>query len=182
LTYRRNEEKNFELYDIENNIHGKAYDGTIDDIWLFVPTPFKKGDIITDGEKKAVIKWVCDKEKEVIKSGKNGNRDSSDMNYYCYIIDYYNLDNKKIYLDAMSGYDGFEYYTEELKGFDRILKAISSLITNEIDLMLFLNAYNYLKAEDTAKEEIYNFGLFTDEGLRMAGLNRKDFDRKNKKL
>jgi len=97
-------------------------------------------------------------------------------------IDYYNLDNKEIYLDAMSGYDGFEYYTEELKGFDRILKAISSLITNEIDLMLFLNAYNYLKAEDTAKEEIYNFGLFTDEGLRMAGLNRKDFDRKNKKL
>jgi len=174
LTYKINDKNQFELSDIQNDFCGKDDYRIIGNLWMNVPTPFKKGDIITDGETKAVIKWMCDKEKDVIIRGEKGHYDYSDMHYYCYVIDYHKRDNRNVYLENMSNYDEFEYYTKELKGFDRILKAISSLITNEIDISLFLDAYNYIKAEDTVKEERHNFDLYTDEGLKMAGINKKE--------
>ena len=182
LTYRRNNASNFELFDIDNNTHWEYghedidciyWDG-IGSLWLNVPTPFKKGDIITNGERKAVIDWVCNKDAEYVQHVEAGNGDSSDMQYHCYIINYYGGDKRRVYLENMFDYDEFEYCTEELKGFDRVLKTISSLITNKIKVNLFLDASNFIKAEEVVAEADDLSSWYTDEGLQLVGLNEED--------
>jgi len=178
LTYKRNDKNDFELFDINNTIPWEyggetMYHSGIDGIcflWINVPTPFKKGDIVTTANKGiAVIDRMCNKSKRFLKLIEDGRCDSSDMNYSGY---YYCDCNKKIVLDHIGNYDEFEYYTEELKGFDRVLKAISSLTTNKIHLNLFLDAYSYIKAEETVEKEKFLFSCYIPEGLKLAGLNK----------
>ena len=185
-TYRKNDANRFELFEIDDTIYscdgpyGIKYNG-IGTIWLDVPTPFKKGDIITQGKEKAVIEWLCNKDKEYVQRMKSGKGDNSGMYYLCYVIDYYGGNERKVYLENMFNYDEFEYCTEELQEFDRILKAINSFISNKISLDLFLDAYNYCKAEDMAEKEKRNFVWYTEEGLELAGLkyrNRKNLNKK----
>jgi len=63
-----------------------------------------------------------------------------------------------------------EYCENNLDGFERILKAISSLITDQISVDLFLDAYKFLKAEHVIKESEYEFGKYSPEGLKLAGI------------
>jgi len=178
LTYKRNGTDNFELFDIENTIHWEYGDDAIDciywngigSLWINVPTPFKIGDIITTGDKKqAVINWMFAKDERYKTINEVGYRDSSDMHYHGY---YYNS-NHEIMSDCIGNYDEFEYYTKELKGLERTLKAISSLITNKIGVDLFLDAYNFIKAEETvAKSKALSAGWYSTEGLKLVGLNK----------
>ena len=62
-----------------------------------------------------------------------------------------------------------EYHREPLEGVQRVCKALSSLLKDEIDIGLFSLANRQFileKQEEIIKEHCH----FTEEGLRLAGL------------
>ena len=165
------------------------HDGSILDIegiCLNIPTPFKRGDIlcystvpfvngtILQGRGKPfVLDWMITWKEGFAERLKNGNYDESDM----YGTGYYIADTsttsegKEVYLDHVFYYDSWEYFDFELEGMERILKGVSSLITDKIELMLFLHAYEQIKFEESIKP---NLNWFTKEGLELAGIKRED--------
>ena len=76
-------------------------------------------------------------------------------------------------VDEKYCYDSFEYYEDELQGNYRVLKSISSLLKDEIALIIFLDVYNQIRFEGMHS----NIQLYTDEGLELAGLNKDDIKR-----
>lgn len=149
----------------------------IDQIYLNIPTPFKRGDILI---KKAINKtqniediFVLDDINTWYKNIKKPtNCDSSDMNSYGY---YLLKDNTtKFKREIKFDYDLFEYYNEELTGKLRLLKAISSFIKDEMNLELFVNTYDYYKLEEELNAKRLDFICFTDKGLELAGMNNTD--------
>lgn len=83
--------------------------------------------------------------------------------------DYISEDGSICY-DNIFDYDSWEYFDGELKGKDRILKAISSLKKGKIDINLFINAYEEIKKDNIITDVDY----FTDEGLEFAGFRDED--------
>lgn len=81
----------------------------------------------------------------------------------------YYISDSNIVLDNNHDYDSWEYFDGELVGMERILKALSSLLKGEIEISLFLNAY------DKMKEEYNDFlNSYTDEGLKLCGFSEKE--------
>ena len=157
----------------------------IDMIFIDIPTPFKKGDILIQESKSMknigdegtifVLDYLCtwrDNLKELLAKG---NYDSSDMIGYGYYL--VNEDTTEFVRDHKWDYDSFEYYDGELKGKYRILKDISSFIKGKIGLELFIHAYDIYKTE--FKNIMPNF--YTDEGLRLAGMSETDIQKANHK-
>ena len=176
------EDKKIKLINIKeynDNFHD------IDMIFVNIPTPFKKGDILIQESKSMrnvgdegnifVLDYLCtwrDNLKELLLKG---NYDSSDMIGYGYYL--VNEDTTEFVRDHKWDYDSFEYYDGELKGRLRILKDISSFIKEKIDLELFIHAYDYYKSE--FKNIMPNF--YTDEGLKLAGMSEEDIIKANHK-
>ncbi|MDR0978536.1 MAG: hypothetical protein LBL91_01105 [Lachnospiraceae bacterium] len=167
----------FELLEIYDD-YIYWFNGSISDIFIKIPTPFKKGDLLTSQEeyfkdsppKKVfvlsdIITWYEDFDKRRAE----GNYDSSDMNGYGYYID-----DDSLYADHCWNYDTFEYFEGKLEGRHRILRGISNLIKDEIDIMTFIHVYDIIKQEEDCKS---NMCWFTDEGLKLAGLNEEDVKR-----
>ena len=166
LTYRKNNTNSFELFDIIDCSKQSPFEenSRIGECWIDVPTPFKRGDIVTNGKKIGVLTHLYSSCKA----------DESDMISGCY---FYHKKHRQIeWDDSFAYYDEIEYFTEELKGIDRIIKAISSLMTtsHEVEPDLFLDAYNYFKAEEMVNIEKYLLSDYTDEGLELVGLNKED--------
>ena len=161
-------------YDYQKDIYERNMCSDICTIWINVPTPFKKGDIVDTNSQygKGVIYYICNQDEDFVKSAENGEKsDSSDMTCYCLF-----LDGTQIYWECCHAYDQIEYCENNLEGFERILKAISSLMTNEISVDLCIDTYNYLKAEYEIKKNMSRFGLYTQEGLELAGVGKnKEF-------
>ena len=151
----------------------------IDGIFLNIPTPFKKGDILISNSNVKnigdcgdifVLEYLCtwrDKLKEYLS---RGNYDSSDMIAYAYYLYGYGENSTEFIRDDKWDYDSFEYYDDELTGNNRILKDISSFIKGKIELNLFVHAYDYYKAESKKQR----LELYTDEGLKLAGMTDLD--------
>lgn len=160
------------IYDFESEL----------DISMFclnLPTPFKKGDLliatsdspffegcVLDNKRfpfvlDSLITWRDNFQKSL----NRGCYDSSDMEGTGYSI----TDEGKICLDNIFDYDSWEFLDEELEGNERALKAVSNLIKGKISIDLFLQSYQYIKSED----EI-SLNLYTTEGLKLAGLTKKD--------
>lgn len=162
----------------------------IDQIFLNIPTPFKKGDILISnsptmqsyGENNSifVLEYLCTWKKNLEKYLADGNYDSSDMIGYGYF--FVNNDTTDFVIDHKWNYDSFEYYDGELTDRDRILKDISSFIKGEIGLELFVHAYDFYKNE--FKNNMPDF--YTDEGLKLAGMEDIDIEKinhdRNKKI
>lgn len=155
----------------------------IDQIFINIPTPFKKGDILISnsevinswGKKNDifVLDYLCTWKDGLIEYLAKGNYDSSDMIGYGYY--FVNEDTTEFVVDHQWDYDSFEYYNGELTGKYRILKDISSFIKGEISLELFIHSYDMFKAE--FKSNIPQF--YTDEGLKLAGMTDRDIYRIN---
>lgn len=96
-----------------------------------------------------------------------GNYDSSDMQGPGYLVS----DEGELYRDNIFDYDSWEYFEGELQGTERILKAVSSLVKDEIGIDLFINAYECIK-----NEEKHLLNRYTTEGLKLAGLTTKDIN------
>ena len=159
-------------YEVQNktlilkNIYSVSEENDIDTIFVNIPNPFKKGDILQYGNKIMVLDWIITDEGNLTETLSKGNYDSIDMYGYCYLVD----DKGNVYRDDIHNYDSWEYVSKELTGKDRILKTISSFLQEKIDLELLLKTYDYIKVDS----DIGNFKVYTDEGLELAGLNEED--------
>ena len=168
--YYNVENQKFKLINLWRDTEGFI---NIDQIFLNIPTPFKKGDILisnsTTGNKDIfVLNYLCTWRKNLNSLLADGNYDSSDMIGYGY---YFRAgDSTTIINDDKWNYDSFEYYEGELIGKNRILKDISSFMKEKIDIELFIRAYDYFKDEYRTEFPCY----FTDEGLKLAGLSETD--------
>lgn len=160
----------------------------ISNIFLNIPTPFKKGDLLVSNSKTPfreghilnydkypfVLNYLCTWQENLQQILDKGNRDSSDMQGLGYYIS-----ENGVVLDNNHDYDSWEYYKGELKGESRILKAISSCIKGEISIDLLLETYKYILAD---KEVACAFWYgFTDEGLKLAGLSAEDIKKVREK-
>ena len=155
----------------------------IDQIFLNIPTPFKKGDILATDSKSLrnygdcedifVLDYLCTWREGIKEFLAKGNYDSSDMIGYGYYL--YGENSTEFVRDNKWDYDSFEYYDKELTGHRRILKDISSFITGKIGLELFVHAYDIYKTE--FKNQMPDF--YTDEGLKLAGMSEEDISRIN---
>ena len=155
----------------------------IDNIFVYMPTPFKKGDILIsenpsrcnygDNGEIFVLDYLRTWQPNIKEYLAKGNCDSSDMSgsgYYLY-------DNKaQIILEDKWDYDSFEYYEGKIEGNNRILKAISSYLKGEIGIELLIHAYDVFKIESINKTMP---DFYTDEGLKKAGFT--DIDIQNEK-
>lgn len=155
----------------------------ISNICLNIPTPFKKGDLLVSTSKTPfgeghilnydkypfVLHYLCTWIENFQEQLNKGSYDSSDMQG----TGYYISDNG-IILENNHDYDNWEYFEGELKGTERILKAVSSLINNEITVELFVRAYDDIRAEQNKRTLT---SCFTEEGLKLAGFNDEDIKR-----
>lgn len=174
--YKLNKDRKLEMvniYDFKNDWLD------IDGICLNIPTPFKRGDLllatsqtpfghgfVIDYKKfpfvlDHLITWN-DKFQDRLS---RGNFDCSDMQGPGYIIN----DNNELLWDNIYDYDSWEYFDGNLKGIDRLLKSVSSLLKDKIDITLFINAYDKIKQEYHS-----SFCWFTDEGLELCGFSEKE--------
>ena len=156
----------------------------IDNIYVYMPTPFKKGDILISSEQASmknvgddgntfVLEYMSTWRENIKEYLAKGNHDSSDMIGYGY---YLYEDEAKFVLDDKWDYDSFEYYEGELKGNNRILKAISSYLKGKIGIELLIHAYDLFKIESINKAMP---DFYTEEGLKLAGFT--DIDIQNEK-
>ncbi len=152
----------------------------IDNIFVYMPTPFKKGDILIsetpsikncgDNGEIFVLDYLRTWGPNIKEYLAKGNCDSSDMigtGYYLYD------DKAQFVLDDKWDYDSYEYYTGKLEGKNRILKAISSFLKGDISFELLIHAYDVFKNED--KEKMPEF--YTEEGLKLAGFSDSDISK-----
>ena len=185
--FDKRKEKIFADYNVENKkailVNISESNKTfldINQIFLNIPTPFKKGDILISnnstmcsyGESNDifVLEYLCTWRKNLERYLANGNYDSSDMIGYGYF--FINDNTTEFVREHKWDYDSFEYYDGELTGRDRILKDISSFVKGKIELELFIHAYDVYKTE--FKNNMPNF--YTDEGLKLAGMTDIDIE------
>ena len=174
--YKLNNERKLEMVNIYDF---KSEWLDISNICLNIPTPFKKGDLLIATSKTPFgegfvlnyerFPFVLDNlifwNKRCLENFKRGGGDSSDMEGIGYLINDYG----ELYSDNIFDYDSWEYFEEELEGIDRLLKPVSSLFKEEIDITLFISAYEKIKQEHDSS--LY---WFTDEGLKLCGFSEKE--------
>ena len=152
----------------------------ISNICLNIPTPFKKGDLLIANSTSPfsegyvlsyekfpfVLEYLITWDDNFKKALDKGSYDSSDMQGPGYLIS----KAGNLYVDNVFDYDSWEYYDEnihgKLKGMDRLLYAVSSLIQGKISIDLFIDAYEVMKYEKAKN----NMVIYTNEGLKLAGL------------
>ena len=143
-----------------------------DFLWFHFPAPFKKGDILYNPRNyregfclgPVVMTGITPMKYE--EDGRS-HCDTSDMNVWGFFQD----TDGTIYQETTWNYMDYEYFPDEmLIGKKRILKALSNLIKEEIDIELFIKAYHLIILEET-RNELMPRAWFTDEGLKLAGLN-----------
>lgn len=141
-------------------------------LWFHFPAPFKKGDIIYDPLKhqrracENLLVMECNTPLKYEEDGRSYT-DSSDMNVWGYFQD---EETGTIFHEVTWNYMDFEYFPEErLTGKKRILKALSNLLKNKIDIGLFTIAYHLTILEET-RNDLMPRGWFTEEGMKLAGI------------
>lgn len=182
--YKVTEDKKIEMVNIYD-FEGEILD--ISNICLNIPTPFRKGDLLVSTSKTPfsegyvlnydrfpfVLDWLCTWRENFQEILNAGNHDSSDMQGPGYIIS----ENNELLWDNVFDYDNWEYFEGNLEGMERILKAISSLMQDKIDISLFISAYEQIK-----KESIINYiYTYTDEGLELCGFSKDGIEKINGK-
>lgn len=153
----------------------------ISNICLNIPTPFKKGDLLVANSKTPfaegyvlsydrfpfVLEYLITWDKDFQKRLYEGNHDSSDMQGPGYLIS----EENTLYMDNVFDYDSWEYYDGNLEGAERLLRAVSSLMKDEIGIDLFIDAYENIKMDN--EKDTYTLDIYTEEGLKLAGLDEK---------
>ena len=149
-----------------------------DGLWIEIPTPFVAGDIVvssdyTESDESgfcngpfvliSICYWNATK-KHLQNLRKRA--DITDMTAYGYWLGEVGC----IYAECMHAYQDLEYYRGELDGYKRILTAVSNHTKGEISTDLLLNAYRYILDDEKLNTSKEFLGLFSDEGLALAGL------------
>ena len=145
-------------------------------LWVEIPTPFEKGDILTTRSKRKskakpfVLEWIPyweenGKYKKIVERLRQSG-DFSDMITTIYGQD----DNGSTWNDDGPCYLDMEYYKEELEGTEKFLVALSNYIKGELPLELLIRSYDILKTERHAKEERDLISGFYGSLIKKAGL------------
>ena len=141
-------------------------------IWLCFPAPFEEGDILYDpyhpnhGEMGGPVVMTGITPIYYAKDGMK-HCDTSDMIVAGF---FQNKSSGTIYHEVTWNYMDYEYYPQDkLIGKQRILKALSNLQKNKINIELFIKAYHLIILEEVRNDLMPN-GWFTEEGLELAGL------------
>lgn len=150
-------------------------------IFVNIPTPFKKGDLLYSNSNTPFntgfipmhnnifcLNWMINWEDGIEERLASGCLDDSDMmgnGYYIYEND--------LIAEHCYEYDSWEYYEGKLTGMERILKGVSSLLQDKIEIDLFLQAYNAMRQESMNN----HLEMFTNEGLKLAGFNEEDINK-----
>ena len=146
-------DQNGNIISISGNFNAEC-DDLFELFWIYIPVPFKKGDILVTADKsqlrrhrmvlKSVCYWNYPEEKHAHRRERG---DSSDMTAYGYWVD----ESAHLYDECLHDYHNLEYYTGEINGNDRVLKAVSACIKDEIDIAMLLIAYEAVLNEITMK-------------------------------
>lgn len=146
-------------------------------LWLEIPTPFQKGDILElrskrePTEKPFVLDripyWVeKDADRKIVEHLRE-HGDCSDFGTNIYGQD----SDGTIWRDHGPSYLDMEYCDRELIGMERFLIAVSNHIKGDLPLELLIHAYDILKCEDYAKKERHYLSGFIDVYRKKAGLS-----------
>lgn len=148
-------------------------------LWLEIPTPFQKGDILIERRKHLVKEepfvldwlpyWNEDGQYTKAIDFMRESGDGSDMTTSIYGQD----PDGAIWRDHGPCYLDMEYCEKELEGTEKILIAVSNHIKGELDLELLVRSYDILRNESHAKSERYLLSGFIDEVHVKAGLKEK---------
>ena len=167
-------------YEKEENKRWFYLDTFFDELWFSFPVPFIRGDIVSlksryhpEDHKPIVIDGIivpCGwDEEEYIKKRKDYG-DTSDMNIWGYAADTEWVSGfRGAYREVWDNYMDAEYYRDELKGYNRVLKPISSWLKGEFndELDLLLAGYHHIMTDEYLKSTVPV--LYTKEGLKLAG-------------
>lgn len=135
------------------------YSGVFEGLWFDFPTPFKKGDILWNPQYQGsgfisgpfVLTGIITDEGFLRKGRDEFVRtkgDWTDMTYYGYFADDKTCG---VYSECNSLYTELEYYTDELKGVERILKSFSEFIKGECDLDLCCQIFHKIMNEEGSR-------------------------------
>jgi hypothetical protein len=161
------------LSENDEDLHEELFDN----MWVKIPTPFKRGDLVIGstpwnigatelGNEPFVLENICYWNKGV-KGREYEGCDSSDMTAFGYWIN----DDGLPYSECMHAYHNLKYYRGEFAGDSRILTAISNDMKGEINnYALFLTAYETIRNEGRLADNHVNLARYTEEGQRLAGL------------
>lgn len=157
------------------------------EMWIVVPTPFRKGDIVMDVDvyddsypkkhRPFVLEhipyWRGDAEdgtdcEERIQRLLALGVDWTDMQEGAYFQD----DNGEIYWDHAFHYLDLEYYRDELQGTEKFLLAVSSAIQGKIRTEDLLRSYSIILMENYASEMRKYFGD-NHELLQLCGIEKE---------
>ena len=153
----------------ENGIITELYDSKTDEeshwfcqqffesIWVKIPVPFKKGDLLYGTNPHTLYDRNIGKEPMVFASccydgldenePRNQRRlagwDASDMTAWGYWL----CDDGRLYEECMHSYYDLEYYRGEIKGNVRVLKALSAQMKGDIDAHMLMIAYDAVQRE-----------------------------------
>ena len=180
--------KGHEIGEIDARVE-KYNDATcfLDDIWVYIPTPFEKGDLlympVTDIALSGIwsnvpmvltsIDYWDKDEKHIEYRKKNG--DSSDMTAFGFWMD----SKDHIYDECCHAYQDLEYYRGKLIIKDnlrgnirdfRLLKAISAYMKGKINEDMLLAANNLIKAEYTMQDSFPTWD-YVEEWYKEAGIS-----------
>lgn len=141
-------------------------------LWFDFPTPFKAGDIVWDVTRKinpCVLYSIGFEDMgEKFFESRKYNGDVSDMNYGAY----YALDDGSVFSDNSWNYMDLEYYTDELENEEKVLKPISYLLKDKIDIGLCVNVINVLGKRLVVEKSI-PLG-YTEDILAELGISNKE--------
>lgn len=141
-------------------------------LWFDFPTPFKAGDIVWDVTRKinpCVLYSIGFEDMgEKFFESRKYNGDVSDMNYGAY----YALDDGSVFSDTSWNYMDLEYYTDKLENEEKVLKPISYLLKDKIDIGLCVNAINVLGKRLSVEKSI-PLG-YTEDILAELGISNKE--------
>lgn len=147
-----------------------------DALWIEVPTPFKKGDILVTRSKRPsdnqpfVLEWIPyweeDERTASIVDYLRKNGDISDFATSIYGQD----KDGTTWSDHGPCYLEMEYYEKELTGPQKFLIAVSNHIKGELPLELLIRSYDIFKSEYRANSERYFTSGFRKDLLAKAGL------------
>ena len=159
----------FNLSD-EDSKTNQVFDG----MWLNIPTPFEKGDVLVSPyghcggtfsydncQNPFVLTHICNCDEHPRYT------DSSDMTASGYFLD----DDGRLYHECIHNYLNCEYYRDKFDGVRRTLNLISKFLKGEIDIGLCVNAYHIILSEEDAKFNTQCL-CYTKEGLELAGLSK----------
>ncbi len=166
-----------------NTDEENALYASFEGMWIDVPSPFQKGDIVFANLQKLgcapdpfVLTHLCtDKETEDEKKRAKRllrNGDTTDLIAYGYRL---SDSDGEIWNECSTDYLSLEYFRGDMSGYRRVLKVIRDFYQNKLDIDVCMTAYRYILTEESWKQQKWNKSYM----LENIGILEKDTE-KNK--